>query len=439
MSNSGKNVRLNLSDVRASEWVQAICSHKENEMDHNSLQSTEESPEQAATGRTSRLFFIDHLRAALVILVVLHHIALVYGGIPPFYYLEPPNPTNDLLAGLVLFAFVLFNQAWFMGAFFLIAGYFTPGSFDRKGPGSFLRDRLLRLGIPLIVFIFVLSPISMLGLYLMPASQGGIATPLTWQTFPYLAFLGLGPLWFVAMLLIFSFGYAGWRRLTRNRISTSMSKSSAPNYLSIGIFILALALVSYLVRIVVPLGEPVILFVYFLSFPTIAYLPQYLSFFVLGIIASRHDWFRTTPGSMGVVGFVAALVATVLLFSIAFISLLTSIENGSQQLPAFGYGTWQSAVYTLWDSIFAVGLSLAAITFFRRFFNGESRFGGLLSQQSYAVYIIHTLIIVFLAFVLRGIDLEHLLKFGMATVIAIPTCFAAAYIVRKIPGVSRVL
>ena len=39
--------------------------------------------------KSSRLFFVDHLRAALVILVVLHHVAMVYGGIQPFYYLEP--------------------------------------------------------------------------------------------------------------------------------------------------------------------------------------------------------------------------------------------------------------------------------------------------------------------------------------------------------------
>jgi hypothetical protein len=255
----------------------------------------------------------------------------------------------------------------------------------------------------------------------------------------YPELIGLGPTWFVAMLLIFSFGYAAWRMLTRNRTSTSTHSPSAPSYLSIGIFILALGLASYLVRIIVPLGEPVNLFVYFLSFPTIAYLPQYLSFFVLGTIASRRDWFRTTPGSMGVVGFVAALVATVLLFSIAFISLLTWIEKGSQQLPPFGFGTWQSAVYTLWDSIFAVGMVLASITFFRRFFNGESRFGRFLSQQSYAVYIIHIPIIVYLAVVLRGIDLEYLLKFGLAAVIVVPICFAVAYIIRKIPGVSRIL
>ena len=43
-----------------------------------SLQATGKSPVEAATGRTSRLFFIDHLRAALTILVEQHHLALVY-------------------------------------------------------------------------------------------------------------------------------------------------------------------------------------------------------------------------------------------------------------------------------------------------------------------------------------------------------------------------
>ena len=360
---------------------------------------------------------------------MLHHVALVYGAGAPFYYVEPP--INDPLAYLILLVFVLVNQSWFMGAFFLLAGYFTPGSFHRKGPGSFLKDRLLRLGIPLIIFYFVLSPVASIGFWQMPASLTGITTPLTWQAYPHL--LGMGPLWFVAMLLIFDFGYAVWQMLTRNRTSDLMSKSSLPSYLLIGVFILALALASYLVRIVVPIGKEV------LDFPTLAYLPQYLSFFVLGTVASRHDWFRTLPRSMGVVGFVIAVVAAVALFPIAFISLLISLENGSQQLPPYGYGTWQSAVYTLWDSTFAVGMVLGLIPLFRRFFNGQGRFGRFLSQHSYAVYVIHIPIVVFLAYALRGIELAALLKFGMAAVIGVPLCFAVAYIVRRIPGVSRVL
>jgi glucan biosynthesis protein C len=399
------------------------------------MNTAEKASAQVATGRTSRLFFVDHLRAALVILVVLHHLALIYGGIPPFYYFEPP--TNDPLAGLLALVFVLFNQAWFMGAFFLVAGYFTPGSYDRKGPGPFLRGRLLRLGIPIVLFIFVLNPISSLGTYLMPPSLTGITTPLTWQAYPRL--LGLGPLWFVAMLLVFDFGYAAWRALTGNRAPSSPSGHSLPGYLRIGVFILALALANYLVRIAVPLGRQVSLFVDFLSFPTIAYLPQYLGFFVLGAAAYRHDWFRTLPRSMGIVGFVIAVTATVALFPIALISLLSAIENASQQLPPFGYGTWQSAVYALWDSTFAVGMGLSLIPLFRRFFNEESGFGGFLSRHSYTVYIIHVPIIVYLAFVLRGLSLENLLKFGLVAVIGVPLCFAVAYIVRKIPLASRVL
>jgi glucan biosynthesis protein C len=399
-----------------------------------SLQAREKSPVQAATGRTFRLFYIDHLRVALVILVVLHHVAIVYGAIlPMFYYLEPPFTSAgviDPLAYLALLVFSLFNQAWFMGAFFLLAGYFAPGSFDRKGPGSFLKDRLLRLGIPLLVFYFLLSPISWLGLWLMPASLTGITTPPTWQAYP--RFIGLGPLWFVAMLLIFSFGYAAWRMLTRNRTSSSMSKSLPPSYLGIGIFVLALALVSFLVRMVVPLGKSV------RGFPTLAYLPQYLSFFVIGTVASRRDWFRALPRSMGAVGFVVAAVAGIVLFPLAVGGRLFSLDL-TALANSFGNGHWQSAVYALWDSIFAVGMCLGLITLFRRLFNGQGRFGRFLSRHSYAVYVTHIPIVVVVAFALSGIELTPLLKFGMASLIGVPACFAVAYIVRKIPLASRVL
>ena len=145
------------------------------------------------------------------------------------------------------------------------------------------------------------------------------------------------------------------------------------------------------------------------------------------------------PGSRGVVSFVVALVTTLTLFPVAYVSLLMAIEDGAQQLPPFGYGTWQSAVYALWDSIFAVGMVLAVIPLFRRFFSGQGKFGRFLSQQSYAVYIIHIPIIVFLAIALRGIEPGAFLKFGMMAVIVVSTCFVVAYVIRKIPGMSRIL
>jgi glucan biosynthesis protein C len=384
------------------------------------------------TQKGPRLYFIDHLRAALVILVVLHHIAMVYGGIQPFYYLEPPT---SLLGFVIPMIFVLLNQAWFMGAFFLLAGYFTPGSYDRKGAGSFIKDRLIRLGIPMVIFFFVLNPISNIGYFLMSASLTGNTVPLTWQTFwaAYPDLVGLGPLWFVAMLLIFSFGYTIWRIITENQEPASKRKGTFPSYLKIGIFVLVLALASYLVRMVIPLGKSI------LGFPTLAYLPQYLSFFMIGMLAYRRDWLRQLPAKLGVVGFVVAIAATLALFSVGFLSFLKALENAAVQIPPFGFGTWQSAVYALWDSIFSVGMCLAAITFFRRFFNGDSKFGRILSQQSYAVYVIHIPIIVFLVYAMREIVMMPLLKFGMASLIVVPICFLVAYLIRLIPGVSRVL
>src|SRR5690349_10766753 len=134
-------------------------------------------PEAISQGR---LFFLDHLRAALAILVVLHHLAVIYSAGAPFYYVEPPGP-EDQLARVLLVVFLLVNQAYFMGCFFLISGYFTPGSFDRKGSGAFAKDRLLRLGIPLVMYVFVLSPIASIGLYQAPTSFAHLTPPFTWQ------------------------------------------------------------------------------------------------------------------------------------------------------------------------------------------------------------------------------------------------------------------
>ena len=313
-------------------------------MDRNMLKdpvvtqfTTDQTPGLAAVQSPGRLVFADHLKVALIILVVLHHLSVIYAANTPFYYLEPAY--GDVAALLILVIFQLINQAYFMGFFFLLSGYFSPGSYDRKGLARFLKDRLLRLGIPLVVFMFVLNPLASTGIWYMPSSLTGITTPLTWQQYPGL--IKAGPLWFIAMLLIFDFGYAAWRLVRRNRAPRAESDNRPPSYLALGIFILALALASYLVRIVAPLGK------YILHFPSLAYLPQYLSFFLLGAVASRRDWLRTIPNSTGRAGFIAALVATILLFPIA-------LRGGAGFL---GGGTWQLDVRRPLVATVAVGTS----------------------------------------------------------------------------------
>jgi peptidoglycan/LPS O-acetylase OafA/YrhL len=367
---------------------------------------------------------VDSLRSVLIIIVVLHHVAVSYGAGGPFYYVElhPDGFSRGLLI------FVLANQAWFMGAFFLVAGYFTPGSFDRKGAGAFLGSRLVRLGIPLAFFALVLNPISVMGWFFVEDFLG----PLTWETYSYTDSIRMGPMWFVALLLIFSFLYAGWRAVTRMR-DVAAAEPSLPSYIAIAAFVAVLAATSFFLRMQISVGEEL------LGFPSLAYLPQYLAMFIVGTVAFRGDWFRRLPPSKGVAGAVAVGAAAVLLYPLAFSGEMFSLQLTEALSKAFGEGHWQSAVYALWDSATVVGLSLALIVLLRAAGNWKGAIARFLASHSYAVYVFHIPVVVFLAVLLRDVEMDHLWKFAMASAIAVPLCFLAAGLVRAIPGVKRVL
>ena len=106
------------------------------------------SKQKSAKPRT-RLFYLDNLRIYLTVLVILHHAALAYGGSGNW---SVRDPAVDAISPNLLGFFNALNQSYFMSAFFLLAGYFTPRSFERKGALQFLIDRLIRLGIPILVY-----------------------------------------------------------------------------------------------------------------------------------------------------------------------------------------------------------------------------------------------------------------------------------------------
>ena len=394
------------------------------------------SRESSATAPTSapsriRLYFVDYLRAALVVLVILHHTAITYGGSGSFYYTEP---ATDSAASGLLSLFTNFNQAWFLGAFFLLSAYFTPASFDRKGATQFLKDRLIRLGIPLLVFFFVINPLTIyLAFYHMTPAQlvaQGITPPmgLSW-TFISQA-VGTGPLWFVEMLLIFEFGYAFWR-IARKSSAKGGVPRPLPTYRKVAAFILVLATTSYLLWVVAPLNAQV------LGFPSFFDVPQYLGLFVAGLAAARGDWLAKLPDPMAKRVFIVALIATAVLLPLAVIGTdVPSLGWGS----VVGYGSLSSAFYAIWTSTFAVGMTMFAIAFFRRHLNTPGRLWSFAAKNFYGAYILQATVIVMVsAFVLYQVQLESLLKFALAAIIIVPSTWALAFVVRKIPFFDRVL
>ncbi|MEV4112489.1 acyltransferase family protein [Nonomuraea sp. NPDC049695] len=351
----------------------------------------------------TRLHSIDNLRTVLTVLVVAHHVAVTYGNIPLWYYTEPAkDPSGGLLDLLVTF-----NQAFFMGFFFLISGFFTPGSYDRKGSRAFVRDRLVRLGIPLLLFILLLRPLVNFGDY---ARVDGMPY---WKF--YLRSWDPGPMWFAEVLIVFALVYALWR----SRRAPLESRPAPLRFRSVALFVVGLAVATFLWRIPVPTGT----YVPVLGLPTPNFLPQYVSMFVLGCVAFRRGWFETLPARAGRLGLVAAGVSTAVLLPPA---VMTS-------------GAVASALMAAWESAFAVSMVIGLSVLFRERFAEQGPRGRFLSDHAFTVYIIHPLVLVAVAYALRPLEAIAIVKFAMALVVALPLCWGLAYLVRSLPGAKRVL
>jgi Acyltransferase family len=377
-----------------------------------------------------RLLFVDNLRILLICGVLVQHLSVTYGALGSWDYRDPGN---NLLTGILLSIPNGIGMACGMGFFFLLAGYFTPGSYDRKGPKAFLQDRLVRLGIPLLLYDLLIEP---LVVYIAGGLHGSY-----WSF--YSAFLlqmrGVtGVVWFLAVLLLFSFLYAAWRGLTRHSILASERLGTLPSSPVIAGFIFALGLVTFVVRIWWPMGwvfQPI-------SGLSVGYLPQYMSFFILGLVAYRRNWFVALSPRMARNWSLIALLATLLIFGALTVPMLqVAGVAGTQQTgyPMAGGFNWLAFGYALWESFVIVGVCLGLLVLFRQRWNHQGRLARSLATTVYIVYLIHAPVLVGFAYAFHVVALYPLLKWGIAVLITIPLCFLISLLIRKIPLTNRVL
>ena len=101
-----------------------------------------------AAAEAGRIVAFDRARTFTTLLVVIHHSVVNFTQFG----------NGDRMRWLGFDLIVLFNDSFFMAFMFLISGLFVHDSLTRNGAGGFLRRRAWRLGIPLLVSIFVLIP-----------------------------------------------------------------------------------------------------------------------------------------------------------------------------------------------------------------------------------------------------------------------------------------
>jgi len=157
-----------------------------------------------SNNKKPRLLYIDNLRILLTILVILFHLAIIYGGPGTGYYIE--GGQTGIVSSSMMTLFVVLNQAFFMGFFFMLSSYFSSGSLDRKGARAFLLDRLKRLGIPMLFYALVLSPLLEYAVAVFYGFEGSFREG-------YFRSIGVRPLWFVEALLLFTIVHVLWQRI----------------------------------------------------------------------------------------------------------------------------------------------------------------------------------------------------------------------------------
>ena len=382
--------------------------------------------EGVQTKAAVRLLFVDNMRVFLTILVLLHHTMIIYAGSGSFLYTEGRQDTITSVLGNW---FCGVNQAYFMSLFLLISAYFVPGSCDRKGAGRFVKDRLIRLGIPLIIYSWIISPLTWV--VITGVTQGQIRPWWTYLPGVGDAVIGAGPLWFVEVLLIFTLVYALWRRLFRPNppVPPVETESRFPGNIAIVLFALLTGVGAFLVRLWMPMGQSFSLLN--LQFP---FFVLYIALFIVGLIAYRRNWLLRLPDAQGKL-WLGIAIALILLYV-----PLGLIGGGLESDRPFRGGLyWQAMAFALWESFLCVGMCIGLIYLFRRNWNRQGRLAKFLSPNAYIAYIIHAQVITATALVLRNVDLYPLLKFGLAVAIAVPLSFVIGNLIRKLPYTDRLL
>lgn len=384
---------------------------------------------------------LGYLRTFITLLVVAHHAFLAYVSFIPTsansflhdsaIWTGFPIVDKERWAGFDVI--VLFNDTFFMSLMFFLSGLFVWQSITRKGPGAFLKDRFLRLGLPFVVVSVFLIPLAYYPSYLSTGSDAAQGSYFgKWLS---LDFWPSGPCWFIGALLMFDvLAVLVWRFASSSMAAVAgffLSARQRP-----GMFFLILVVVSM-----------------------VASLPMLATF-------GPFHWFKLGPFAMQ--------ASRILLYPAWFFAGVTvgagGIENGllARDGKLMRRWAWWTGIALiafaarvffvillkkagsaappslLYLSGFAFVLSCSAISFallavFLRFATRNARVWNSLDANAYGIYLVHYLPVIWVQYWFLDIALPSAEK-GMAVFgLSLLASWAVIAGVRLIPAVDRIL
>lgn len=381
---------------------------------------------RAAPEAHTRNFALDRARTFLTLVVLIHHAVI------PYTYFGHTDPKSWIGFDAV----VLATDSFFMAMFFFLSGLFVWPSLVHKAPHVFVRDRLLRLGLPFVICAFTIIPIAYYAIALRQQPDIGF-TAFWWKTITVGPWPS-GPLWFVWVLLAFdltaSLLYRVSPRLVDpiNRLSLRGYDRPADFYL----FLLGVTAVIY-----IPLR------VYYGPSHWFEFGPfsvqanrvlLYAAYFFIGAGVGVANFDRGVLSGDGRLarsgwGWVAAtLVPYCLLWGL--IAIKREILGNPDILP-----DWYEASYGLFFVAFSAAILFAILAYFLRFKRSGWSILDPMQADAYGMFLVHYPIVLWLQYWLFDFELPAIVKAVVTFVLTVALSWAATAALRKIPGATHVL
>jgi hypothetical protein len=309
-----------------------------------------------------------------------------------------------------------------MALLFLVAGLLTPAALHRKGVGRFVRDRLLRLGVPFLIFVAVVWPVLLHAIYRPLGHVSGSFWTETRLNIP-----DTGPAWFIGVLLLLSLLYAAWAALRPHR--ATRWRRRPVTIASLAVLAAAIAAASFAIRVWAPYASEAPLDLNEWQWPECAGL------FGLGVVAAGHGWLDAVPRALvrraGQVTVAAALGAA------AYTGL-----GGAQgmDLEALTGGLrWESALFAVLEGLLTVFGSVWLLALAQRGLARPRRHGAELARWSYPAFLVQGLPLFALAVALRPVPVPAEVKALVVAAGGVAASFALAALLVRVPGIRRVV
>ena len=372
---------------------------------------------------------IDYLRAFVTLLVLAHHSSLAYTTFAHFdtaNFLNSTAPIVDSQRWGFLDYAENFNDVFFMSLMFFISGLFVWPTLRSRGIGTFLRDRLVRLGIPFLVGAAIVMPLAYYPSWLAAGQHPGYLG--YWLDFLKNGW-SPGPLWFIWLLLLFDLIACGIFLLLRRRKRRFVARSGWRAFLILFV-VCFFAYVPLLARFGFGTWIPFFIPPLYFQLPRIL---LYLTWFFAGVLIGSNG---IRSGFMAEGSAFARHWPLWIAGCVVAYNLLWFVPGGIEN--AYGSKELRDLSYVIFWVLSCCASCFGFVAVFRGALT-RRKWMDSVARAAYVMYIVHYVYVNWTQYFLLGVTVFAGIKFAVTFVVVAGASWVTARLLLKVPVLRSVL